>query len=103
MNLQELINAGAQVSLTIGANDLRTFAQTVAAQTRQEIEQQIAEDRMESYVSPKRAAEIFDIDPSTLHRWKMRGYLVPVAVGGKRRYRMSDINDILNHGKKQKA
>jgi DNA-binding transcriptional regulator YiaG len=77
MNINELISTGAKVNLTIEAHDLREFAQTVATQTRQEIEQQIAEDRMEAYVSPKRTAEIFDVDPSTLHRWKLRGYLVP--------------------------
>jgi len=35
-----------------------------------------------------------------LWRWAKRGYLVPIEVGGKRRYRMSEVKAILNVGGK---
>jgi len=44
-------------------------------------------------------AEMLDVDKSTLWRWAKIGYLVPINVGGKRRYRMSDVNRILNGDK----
>ena len=42
-----------------------------------------------------RYVNCFSIDASTLWRWRKRGYLVPVSIGGKRRYRLSEIKKIL--------
>ncbi len=100
MNFHKLINTGASISLTIGANDLREFAQTIAAKTRQEIEQEIAENKSEAYYTADRVSEIFSVDRTTLWRWAKRSYLVPIKVGGLIRYRKSDVDRILNHGKK---
>ena len=36
---------------------------------------------------------------ATLWRWAKVGYLVPINVGGKRRYRMSDVKRILEGDK----
>jgi excisionase family DNA binding protein len=49
----------------------------------------------EQYLTRKQAAELLDVDLSTLWRWNREGYLCTVAVGGKRRYKMSDIQRIL--------
>lgn len=63
---------------------------------KKELEAQIAEDRGERYLSIKQVCEMLDVDPSSLWRWRKRGYLVPAEIGGKRRYKMSDIRRILN-------
>lgn len=47
-------------------------------------------------VSIKQVCEMLDVDPSSLWRWRKRGYLVPAEIGGKRRYKISDIRRILN-------
>jgi excisionase family DNA binding protein len=52
----------------------------------------------EKYLTRKQAAEMLDVDLSTLWRWNKRNYLCAVEVGGKRRYRMSDVNRILGNG-----
>jgi predicted site-specific integrase-resolvase len=59
------------------------------------MEQLIQDSNQETYISPKKCAEILDCDLSTLWRWKKSGYLAPVEIGGKRRYKMSDIKKIL--------
>ena len=64
--------------------------------TRKELEQQITDANTETYPSTDRVAEILDVDKSTLWRWKKNGYLVPIEIGGKRRYKMSDVKRILN-------
>ena len=76
--------------------DLRRFHQEVIADTKKELEAQIAEDKGERYLSIKQVCEILDVDPSSLWRWRKRGYLVPAEIGGKRRYKISDIRRILN-------
>lgn len=40
-------------------------------------------------------AKFFDVDPSTLHNWKKKGILIPVGIGGRVYYRMSDIESAL--------
>lgn len=88
------------ITISVGLAELSEWHREIIASTKRELEQTIAEQKADTYVSPKKAAEIFDVDPSTLHRWKHKGYLIPVEVGGKRRYRMSDINRILEGGRK---
>ncbi len=42
--------------------------------------------------------EILDVSSVTLWRWKKMKYLVPIIVGGKCKYRMSDIRQIMEGG-----
>ncbi|MDH6356254.1 helix-turn-helix domain-containing protein [Parabacteroides sp. PF5-9] len=100
MSINEIIQSGAKVTLAVSLTDLQTWHKDVIRQTKEELEQTIKESQAETYLSPKATAEKLEVDPSTLHRWKVKGYLIPVEVGGKRRYRMSDINRILEGGKR---
>ena len=92
------VNDGKRANITVAITleDLRRFHQEVIADTKKELEAQIAEDRGERYLSIKQVCEMLDVDPSSLWRWRKRGYLVPAEIGGKRRYKMSDIRRILN-------
>ena len=98
--LTELEKYAPGITISVGLADLKEWHKEVIANTKKELEEKIAEQKAEAYVSPKRAAEIFDVDPSTLYRWRKKGYLIPVDVGGKRRYRMSDVNRILDGGRR---
>ena len=42
---------------------------------------------------------LLGVDSSTLWRWAKSGYLVPVEYGGQRRYRVADVQRILNGGR----
>lgn len=99
MNIQELLSSGQNITVSIGIKDLEVWQKSVIAATRQELEQAVLSDKAETYPSAKQVAGILNVDLTTLWRWKKRGYLVPIEVGGKRRYRMSDIKKILNEGK----
>lgn len=68
------------------------------AETKRELEQEICDQRAETYVSRKKAMEILGKGSTTLWRWKKMGYLVPVACGAVDRYRMSDIRRIMEGG-----
>jgi predicted site-specific integrase-resolvase len=43
------------------------------------------------------------ISETTLWRWNKIGYLVPINIGGKRRYKMSDVRRILEGDNAQKG
>ena len=100
IDIIEVAKKCPDINLTVRAGDLIEMGRFMVTETKQQLEQAIADAATETYPTPTRTAEIFDVDLSTLWRWRKQGYLVPIEVGGKRRYRMSDIKRILEGGKK---
>jgi hypothetical protein len=96
MNIQDLINCGASINVTISLKDLQEWHKQVIADTKKELEEIVISEKAESYLSPKQVSEILDVDLVTLWRWAKKEYLAPFEIGGKRRYKMSDIEKLLN-------
>ena len=96
MSIQEIIQSGANISITIGTNDLLQFANHLIKSAKEELENTIIAKQKETYVKPDEASRQLHVDRSTLWRWNKIGYLTPVEVGGKRLYKQSDIDRILN-------
>ena len=96
MSIQEIIQSGANVSITVGTNDLLQFANHLIRSTKEELENTIIAKNKETYVTPNEASKQLHADRSTLWRSSKTGYLIPVEVGGKRLYKQSDIAIILN-------
>ena len=94
-NVIELAKQCPDVTISLKAGELVEAIDYCVNKTRKELEQQITDANTETYPSVEQVAKILDVDKSTLWRWKKQGYLVPIIVGGKRRYRMSDIKKIL--------
>ena len=82
-----------QVSITLG--ELIEANTLLIADTKRELEQLITDQNAETYPSRDKVMEMLDVSQATLWRWAKNGYLVPLNVGGKRRYRMSDVKRIL--------
>ena len=100
MNLQNLLESGNNITVSVSLTDLKEFAAVLIDNTKKELELVVISDKAETYPSPKQVCEILNVDLSTLWRWNKRGYLCPSEVGGKRRYKMSDVKRILNGVKK---
>jgi len=49
-------------------------------------------------ITPEQAADTLKVSKVTLWRWEKSGYLIPVSIGGKKRYRNSDIAKIIEKG-----
>lgn len=98
-NLRELAKDMPNLTISVSLADLQAFHKEVIADTRRELEEAVISDKAETYPNPNQVCEILGVDNSTLYRWKKKGYLVPIEVGKKLRYRMSDIKKILNGGK----
>jgi hypothetical protein len=96
--LVELAKQCPNVNITVTAGDLADMVTYCVHSTRKELEQLITDASTEVYPSIAQVSKILDVDKSTLWRWHKQGYLVPIEVGGKRRYRMSDVKKILNGG-----
>ncbi len=98
-NLIALAKACPDVTISIKIGDLIEANEALVAQTKEQLEQIINDQSVETYPSREKVAELLDVDKSTLWRWAKRGLFVPIEVGGKRRYRMSDVRRMLNNGR----
>ena len=98
MNYSNLVQVAKQcpdlvVSIKLG--DLVEANTLLIAETKRELEQMITDQNAETYPSREKVMEMLDVSQATMWRWQKSGYLVPINVGGKRRYRMSDVKRIL--------
>ncbi len=98
--LLELVEDSTDITISVKLADLIHCNEELIKRTREELEQIITDSATETYPSVSKVAEILDVNKTTLWRWAKSGYLVPIEVGGKRRYRMSDIKQILGDNDK---
>ncbi len=96
-NLIELAKACPDAIISVKVGDLIEANEALVAKTKEQLEQLITDSATETYPSRQKVAEILDVDLSTQHRWAKRGLLVPIEIGGKHRYRMSDVRRMLNN------
>lgn len=97
MNIDEILRTEAKLTLSVSAADLKNFALVIIKETKEQMEATIRAETEERYLSPTETAKKLGVDRSTLWRWKKRRYLLPVYIGGKPRYKLSDINQLLNN------
>lgn len=87
MNIQNLINSGANIAVTINLLDLREWALELMNESKQEKEEAVSDN----YLSVGEVIDKLRVNASTLWRWDKTGYLKKLKVGGKVRYRESDV------------
>lgn len=90
---------GINFRVTIDDDQVSKIINALPEKDRKQLLEEIYSDEKETLHTPKKTSEIFDVNLSTLWRWKKKKYLVPIEIGGKRRYRLSDIERILNGGR----
>lgn len=98
-NLIELAKVCPNAIISVKIGDLIEANEALVAKTKEQLEQIITDQAAETYPSREKVAELLDVDKSTLWRWAKRGILVPIVIGGRHRYRMSDVRRLLNHGR----
>ncbi len=91
MNINEILRSGANVQLVINALDLKELF----LEWQAEVEANKVKEKEETYKTVEEAAAILHHDRSSLWRWAKSGYLVPIKVGAKSFYRMSDIKKLM--------
>lgn len=102
MDLSEIIQSGANLTLAISIEDLRAWHSEVIESTKKELEDLVISEKNETYLSADQTAEMLSVNKSTLWRWEKVGYLIPSKIGGKNRYPKSKIIELLNNGGRHK-
>jgi len=99
-NITELAKEIPGLSINASFADLVEAFRVVAKEHKKELEEIVISEKAETYPTRKQACEILGIDEATAWRWDKKKYLPAIRIGGKVRYRMSDIKKILDGGKK---
>lgn len=84
-------NNSSQTLMIISKGDLERVVQNAVDRLLE-----TREKKPEVYLSTEETAKRLDVDRSTLWRWNKDGYLVPTKWGGKVRYKLSEVERILN-------
>ena len=100
MNINEILKTGVHLTVSVGLDDLKEWHKEVIADTKRELEENVRNDKAETYPTVKQVAKILSVDETTLWRWDKKNYLKKIDFGGGRRYKMSDVKALLNGGDK---
>lgn len=96
INLVEIAKEHPGMIVSISVGDLMRANQELIDNTKRDMEKQLEEANHETYLNVAKVTEMLGVDRSTLWRWAQSQYLVPIKIGGKIRYKISDINKIIN-------
>lgn len=91
MNIQSLLDTGANVSVVVSVADLKEFAMSVFAEAMAARQ----EKKEETYLTPDEVAEKLGVSTNTLWRWNRDKYLMPIKMGRKSRYKLSDVEKLM--------
>jgi predicted ATPase len=105
INISNLVESGANIKIEVSPEDLKMFAESVVERTitahAQAMEQK-APPVEETYLNTKQVRERLNVCEGTLNTWAKRCYLVPVKVGNKNMYALSDVHRI-QHGNRSET
>ncbi len=96
MNYRDLLNSGANVSVTLKLEDLREFVKEVVGNFKSSTK----ETQSEEFLSRKEVLKVLQIDSSTLWSWEKTGYIKSYPFGGRKRYKLVDV-EAIRTGKKE--
>ena len=94
--VNDILKSGGTTLMVIKAEDLKKAIRETISETRRQMEDEIEMNNSETLLSGQQVQDKLSVSRTTLWNWRKDGYLVPIEIGGKYRYRLSDINTILH-------
>ena len=92
VSIQNLLLSSENMVLQLKKEDLKEFANQILLGAKSiamlEAEAAATSDKL---LTIDEAAKLLSVSKMTLYRWDKNGYLKKMEIGGKRRYRKSDI------------
>ncbi len=84
--------ATTNIQLVVGQNDLRDILKELITDALDEYKQ---ESKSEILLSIDEVAQKLNVTKPTLWRWAKNNYLLPIKVGKKTMYRLTDVEHLL--------
>ena len=92
MNIKNIIEQERNVQIVVNAADLKELFLEWIKEKDSQIQAVKEEDQ---YLSPNETVSILSITKPTLWRWEKHGFLVPIKIAGKKYYRKSEVDALL--------
>jgi predicted DNA-binding transcriptional regulator AlpA len=90
--LQQNPELAKDITLQVKGSDLLSFANELARQTAKQTEARIqAQNKPDQLLTRSEVSEKLTVTLPTLWRWEKTGVLIPIRIGSKVRYRLSDV------------
>ena len=93
--IQDILEKRGSTLLLISAEDLKKTIKDTVSEARRILEAEVVNGKGEFLLTTNEVLERLSISRKTLYNWEKRKYLVPIEIGGKKRFKLSDINAIL--------
>ena len=97
MNLQSVIESGANVAVMVSVTDLKEFALQLMHDAAQAGEQKERERKETEYLPINEVAQKLNVCKATLWRWEKEGILTPRRVGRKLLYKLTDVQLLMEN------
>ncbi len=95
IDLIEIAKEHPNMIISISVGDLVKANEKLISDAVCNLERRITDAATETYPSANKVAEMLSVSKPTLWRWEKCGYLKPFRIGGKVRYKMSDVKKLL--------
>ncbi|MCD8297056.1 MAG: helix-turn-helix domain-containing protein [Prevotella sp.] len=96
MQIKTILDSGTAVNITVSLRDLNEFVSDLLREREAEVAMlRVENGDGERYLSLKETARMMNVSKTTIWRYGNEGILKPVKVGGTIRYRLSDINKLM--------
>ena len=95
-DIMSILTAGnANIKLEITSEDLRNFSEELISRAVNEVATAMQDNKEDCLLGKEETKKRLGVCDATLWHWDKKGYLKPVKVGSKVKYRESDVNKIL--------
>lgn len=92
--LLEIVRTAPGTILQINAGELEVFAREIVRGVIEALDNANAKRKDVELLTIDEVAKMLKVSKMTLHRWDKNGILKKIDVGGRRRYRRSDVEAI---------
>jgi predicted DNA-binding transcriptional regulator AlpA len=90
--IKDLLKVESNTLLVINADDLKVYSENLINETMAKL----SSKEEDVFLTAVEASEKLKVNRVTLWSWEKKGYLKPTRIGAKVRYKLSDINRLLN-------
>ena len=94
-SIQDVFATGVATLVVMKADDLKQTIIETVKEAKRNMEKDIALNNSEVLLTTNQVLERLSISRTTLWHWVKKRYIIPVEIGGKQRYKLSDVNAIL--------
>ena len=100
LSIEVLLDNSVATLIMIKPEDLKQTIYDAVNEAKRALEEDIALKNSDMLLTTNQVLERLKVSRTTLWVWVKKKYIVPIEIGGRQRYKLSDINAILESGDK---